>query len=312
MSMKYEDPMSRLLYSPMPSRPAITWPDGSRVALWICVNVEHYELVPPRNSFYNTYNRIEPPDVQQYSYREYGNRVGFWRLLDLLDEFNIRPTVSLNVGVLEMYPEVAQAMVSRDWDFLSHGLFNTRPIFGYAEDEERRFFRETCDMFFRCAGRPLRGLLGPAVSVTPRTFDLMTEFGLTYTADFFHDDHPTPVLTNSGRLISIPYTVDLNDGNLAASGALHVFPERAAAQLRRLWREGSDSGRVMCLSLHPYIAGQPSAIGHVRKILEDIKSFDSLWMATAGEIVEYYSDNCYEQELQYELSLLPDEVWRSQ
>jgi peptidoglycan/xylan/chitin deacetylase (PgdA/CDA1 family) len=295
--MNLEDPLDRVPYSPWPTRPKLTWPDGHRVALWIAPNVEHYEFVPPPNRYYDSYPRVAAPDVQQFSYREYGNRVGFWRMLELLDEFAVRATVSLNVGVLDLFPEIADAMLGRDWDFLSHGLYNTRPLFGYSEEAEREFFEDTCSTFEAYAGRPLRGMLGPAVSVTPRTFDLMAEYGFTYTADFFHDDQPTPVLTDRGRLVSVPYTVDLNDGNLGAAGALHVLPERAKAQFDQLWEDGASSGTVMCLALHPYIVGMPHQLRHLRAVLEYATARGDVWFATAGEIADHYLAHCYDEQL---------------
>ena len=133
-------PPNRVDYSPIIDRPPIKWPDGARVALWIAPNVEHYEYEPEYNGDRNPWPRTPYPDVQQFSYRDYGNRVGFWRMLEVLDKHNIRCCVSLNMAVLEHYPEIGEAMVERNWDFMSHGIYNTRYLNTLTEEEEREFY----------------------------------------------------------------------------------------------------------------------------------------------------------------------------
>ena len=126
-------PPDRVDYSPIIDRPVIRWPNGARVALWIAPNVEHYEYEPEFDGQLNPWPRTPYPDVQQYSHRDYGNRVGFWRMLEVLDKHDIRCCVSLNMAVLEHFPEIAEAMVQRNWDFMSHGIYNTRYLNAYTE-----------------------------------------------------------------------------------------------------------------------------------------------------------------------------------
>jgi allantoinase len=295
----YDDIMDRAPYSPTRGRPPITWPGGAHIAVWIVPNIEHYEFRPEPNSFYNSYPRVTPPDVQQYSFREFGNRVGFWRLLHVMDEYAVRATASLNIGVLDLFPQISEAMQARQWDYMSHGYYNTRPVFGYTEDEERTELQRACATFRRHLDSQLRGMLGPAVSITPRTFDLMTECGMSYTADVFHDDQPTPIMAEHGRLVSIPYTVDLNDGNLNAAAAMDALAARSRAQFDRLWREGATSGTVMCLALHPYIIGQPQFIGLMREVLDYMMTREGVWWATAAEITDHFLEHSYEEQLDY-------------
>lgn len=293
------DIMSRLPYSPATGRPPIHWPDGARIAVWLAVNVEHYEFVPPSGAHHRPYPRVgTPPDVQQYAFREYGNRVGFWRLLDLLDRYDVPVTASLNVGVLELFPEIAEAIGQRNWDCMSHGMFNTRAVFGYSEQEERAEVERTCAVFHRHTGRQLNGMLGPTVSVTSNTFDIMASAGMTYTADVFHDDQPAPVLTRTGRLVSVPYTVDLNDGNLYAARAMDVLVARSVAQFDKLWGEG---GRVMCIALHPYLVGQPQFVGTIRRLLDDLVGREGVWWTTAGAITDHFLAHSYEEQFDFAL-----------
>ena len=153
-------PPDRVDYSPIIDRPTIRWPNGARVALWISPNVEHYEYTPVYEGLRSPWPRMPSPDAQQYSYRDYGNRVGFWRMLDVLDKHSIRCCVSLNLAVLEHYPEIAEAMVQRDYDFMSHGIYNTRYLYVHSEEEEREFYRDSIETLRRHTGKQLKGHAG--------------------------------------------------------------------------------------------------------------------------------------------------------
>ena len=207
-------PPDRVDYSPIIERPPIKWPNDARVALWIAPNVEHYEYEPEFDGHRDPWPRMPYPDVQAYSYRDYGNRVGFWRMLDVLDKHNIRCCVSLNMAVLEHFPEIGEAMVQRDYDFMSHGIYNTRYLNTYTEEQEREFYRDTIDTLKLHTGKQLKGMLGPAISGTERTPDLMAEAGLIYHTDWMHDDQPVPIKVKSGKLVSVPYSIELNDAPL--------------------------------------------------------------------------------------------------
>ena len=193
----------RFDYSPIIDRPNIKWPNDARVALWVSPNVEHYEYTPP--------SRPTAPDIPGYSYRDYGNRIGFWRMLEVLDKHDIRCCVSLNEAVLEHFPEVRDAMVERNYDYMSHGIYNTRFLTGMSEEDEREFYRDIIDTLKKYTGKQLKGMLGPALSNTEATPDLMAEAGLIYHTDWFHDDQPFPIKVKQGKLISLPYTIELND-----------------------------------------------------------------------------------------------------
>ena len=164
-------PPDRIDYLPIIDRPVIKWPNDARVALWISPNIEHYEYLPINEGVRDPWPRMPYPDVQQYTYRDYGNRVGFWRMLEPLDKHGIRCCISLNLAVLEHFPEIAEAMVERDYDFMSHGIYNTRYLYTCTEDEEREFYRDCIDTLKRHTGKQLKGMLGPAISgsvSTPR------------------------------------------------------------------------------------------------------------------------------------------------
>ena len=288
--------LHRVDYSPIIERPPIKWPNGARVALWVAPNVEHYEYLPDYDGVRNPWPRTPYPDVREYSYRDYGNRVGFWRMLEVLDKHNIRCCVSLNMAVLEHFPEIGEAMVQRNYDFMSHGIYNTRYLNTHSEEQEREFYRDTIDTLKRHTGKQLKGMLGPAITGTERTPDIMAEAGLIYHTDWAHDDQPVPIRVKSGKLVSVPYSFELNDAPLFR---LHYegdyFARIVKAQFDQLYKEGAESGRVMCIALHPFLIGQPHRINYLDDMLGHIMSHDGVWQTTADDIAEYYIANYYDR-----------------
>ena len=298
-------PPDRVDYSPIIDRPIIKWPNDARVALWISPNVEHYEYMPDDDSARTPWPRTPFPDVQQYSYRDYGNRVGFWRMLESLDKYNIRCCVSLNMAVLEHFPEIGQAMVQRDYDYMSHGIYNTRYLYTYTEDQEREFYRDTIDTLKLHTGKQRNGMLGPAISGTERTPDLMAEAGLIYHTDWMHDDQPVPIKVKSGKLVSVPYSIELNDSSLLRDNHYEgdYFARICKAQFDQLYKEGAESGRVMCIALHPFLIGQPHRIKYLDDILSHIMSHDGVWQTTADDIADYYNENYYDDAVTHAAKL---------
>jgi len=293
-------PPHRVLYSPIVDRPPITWPDGARVAFWVAPNVEHYEYLPDFDGRRNPWPRVPYPDVQGYSYREYGNRAGFWRMSEMLDRHEITATVSLNLAVFEHFPEIGEAMIDRGWEFMSHGIYNTRYLNGLSQAEEREFYQDSIDTLKRHTGETLKGMLGPAVSNSVNTPDLMAEAGLIYHTDWLHDDQPVPIEVNEGRLISVPYSIELNDTPVYAKHyEADYFAMICKAQFDRLWREGEESGRVMCIALHPYATGAPHRAKYMDEVFEHILSHEGVWQTTAGEIADHYMEHHYDAQLAY-------------
>ena len=286
----------RVDYSPIVDRPVIRWPNNARVAFWVAPNVEHYEYLPDYDGIRNPWPRSPYPDVQQYSYRDYGNRVGFWRMLEPLDKHGIKCCVSLNVAVLEHYPEIRDAMVARDWDFMSHGIYNTRYLNPMTEEQEREFYRDCSETLKKHTGKQVKGMLGPSISGTERTPDLMAEAGLIYHTDWVHDDQPVPIKVKSGKLISVPYSVELNDNPLFRTNAEgDYFARICKDQFDQLYQEGEESGRVMCIAIHPYCSGQPQRVKYLDEALGYIMSHEGVWQTTADEIAEYYIANYYDE-----------------
>ena len=243
------------------------------MALWIVPNVEHYEYLPKYVRTRDPWPRSPHPDVLGYSQRDYGNRVGLWRLFDLADDLDLRCTVSLNMSVIQHYPAILEGMEKRKWELMSHGIYNTRYHWHFTPEEERAAMLESREIHRRLTGREQRGWFSPAITNTLNTFDLAAECGYDYTADLYHDDQPFPLKVKSGRLLSIPYTIDLNDVILHRRGEeADEFARQIRDHFDTVYAEGADQGRVMCVALHPYWVGQPHRMRAIRSAFEYILS----------------------------------------
>jgi len=289
----------RVAYSPIIDRPRIRWPGDARVAFWISPNAMFYEYQPPANALRDPWPRTPHPDVRSYGHQDYGNRVGFWRMLEIIDQHAMPCTAALNVAVLQHFPEMRKAMVARDWNYMSHGLYNTRYLWDVSEDDERAFYRDIIDTVYELTGKRVVGAMGPGPqSLTSRTPDLLAEAGILYQADWFHDDQPFPINVRQGRLISMPYTLEISDSSVIGTGAGTAwegddFAEIIKRQFDTLYEEGAESGRVMCISLHAYLIAQPHRARYLDEALSYILSHDGVWKTTAEDIAAYYLDHCY-------------------
>ncbi len=294
-------------YAPVTTRPKISWPHGKRLSVWIVPNVEFYEYTPPPAKGRETWDRVPShPDVREYGFRDYGNRVGIWRMTELLDQYPVRPTASLNLALLDHFPEIAQLIRDRQWAVMSHGIYNTRFLYGMDEAQERAFYADNVASLLRHTGQQLQGILTPAITNTERTPALIAESGLSYHADWVHDDVPVPIIVpGAQRLISMPYSYDLNDAPLWDGRPYggRYFVEACKAAFDRLYAESADGGRVFCIALHPYQIGQPHHIGHLREILDHICAHEGVWHATGDEIAAHYLANDYDRHVAHGLDV---------
>src|SRR5882724_8674376 len=229
-----------IAYSPITQRPPLHWPNGARVALWVVPNIEHYEYLPAFVRTRNPWPRSPYPDVLGYGTRDYGNRVGIWRMFEIMDRHDIRCTVSLSLSVYEHYPEIREAIEQRRWAIMSHGVYNTRYHWDLTEEEERQQIAEAQAIYERTTGRKLAGWFSPAISHTLNTPDLVAEAGMRYICDFYHDDQPTPIRVRKGSLVSVPYSMDLNDAMIYRQPVeAEDFARMVTDHFDTVWREGA-------------------------------------------------------------------------
>jgi allantoinase len=282
-------------YTPMPKRPKLELPNGNRVAVWVAPNVEYYEYVPPPRRIGSAWPRTGPPDILNYAHRDYGNRRAIWRCFELMDKYNIRGTVSLNCAVFDHFPEIAKAMVERNWDYMSHAIYNTRSMYGLSEEEERAVIQSVIDTVREHTGKTISGSL--ILAPNPYTVDLLAEAGVKYTVDFFHDDQPIPIKVRNGRLINVPYSININDTSAVNSSQLteEQFARMAIDQFDRLYAEGEHSARVMCIATHPFVSHIPSRQKYLEMVFKHIFGHDKVWNTTGEEIADWYYANYYDQ-----------------
>jgi peptidoglycan/xylan/chitin deacetylase (PgdA/CDA1 family) len=279
----------RIAYSALPERAPLRWPGGARVAVWVAPNIEHYEYLPELIRVRNPWPRVPHPDILGYGLRDYGNRVGVWRLMALFDRLRLPVTVSLSMAVLDLYPEIAQAMLERQWEFMSHGLYNTRYHWGLSGDEERAAIEQCQQIHLRHTGRRLPGWFSPAASNTLQTPDLVAESGIAYLCDLYHDEQPTEVRVRSGGLISLPYSMEINDSIAWRRGIeAQAFAQKIRDEFDVLYAEGAVHGRVMNIAVHPFIMGQPHRIEALEQALSYIAQHEGVWWATGSQIVQHY------------------------
>ncbi|TEA78815.1 polysaccharide deacetylase family protein [Allopusillimonas ginsengisoli] len=294
--MSHEQVSDLHLYDYLPyfNRPVIKWPGDAQIAVWVAPNIEFYEFDPPMNPLRSPWPRPSP-DVLGYSHRDYGNRAGWRRMMSAMDDYGFRGSVSLNVAMCDHHPEIITACADRGWEFFSHGIYNTRYVYGLDKEQEREIVIDARKTIHRTTGQTLDGWLSPALSNNPWSLDVLAEEGVLYTCDLFHDDQPTPINVASGRLISIPYSLEMND-TISYNVNKHTpehYGEIIKRQFDQLYKEGETSGTVMCIPLHPYLVGRPHRIDAFAEALAYISGHKKVWLATGREIAQHYLDHYY-------------------
>ena len=283
-------------YWPYADRPKIQWPGGARLAFWVAPNIEFYELDPPANAHRKAWPGPHP-HVPGYSIRDYGNRVGHMRQMKLLDKYGIRGSISLSAALCDHHPEIITLCAERNWEFFSHGIYNTRYTYGLSEEQEREMILDAMDSIERASGQRPAGYLAPALSHSERTLDLFAEAGGRYTCDLFHDDQPTPLNVRGGqRFVSVPYSLEMND--TIAYVVNKVRPREYGQILKdcfdRLYAEGADNGTVMCIPTHNYQVSCPHRLKAFEEALEYITGHSDVWVTTGREIADHYLAHHYD------------------
>ena len=289
------DVYDRIPYSAIVNRKPLKLPDDGRVIVWPVVNLE--EWVPteplPRRILTPPGEGQHVPDIPNWCWYEYGMRIGVWRLMEVLKGLGITPTVSLNATVVDVYPEVAEAALKADWEFLGHSYVQKAM---FLLDDEREAIFKTAEHIKNFCGYQPRGWMGPGLAETFDTPDILADEGIEYVADWCNDDQPYEMKVKNGRLVAVPYTLELNDIPIYIvqhHRSSEIF-ERARDQFDTLYREGGDSARIMCISTHPYITGVPHRIKYYDMIFEYLRKFEGVLFMTGSEILDWYNSTVNE------------------
>ena len=282
-------PKDRVPYSAIVDRPALKLPGGARVAVWTVVNVEEWsiERAMPRTVLPPPYGQPLLPDLPNWAWHEYGMRVGFWRFLEALNRFKLKATLAINGSVIKSYPRIAEAGLKAGWEFMGHGYIQ-RPM--HHVEDQRKAIQDTVKAIKDFTGKKPRGWESPGLTETFDTIDWLAEAGIEYVADWVLDDQPVDIKTKHGSVVSVPYTVEMND---IAMMALQNHPSeewlrRGIDHFDRLHMEGEKTARVMAISVHPYITGVPHRIGYLEKLYEYILQRPGVVLWTGEQILDWY------------------------
>jgi len=281
-------------YLPIVDRKRFKWPGGARLALWVIPNIEYFRLddvMPGTNNERVARDHARIPNVRNWSLRDYGNRVGVWRMMDMLARHGIRGTVALNSTVCEHHPQIIEKAVALGWEFMGHSLTNTVRINEMPPEKERDAIRATLEQIAKATGKRSRGWLGPGLAETWDTLDILRSEGVDYVCDFVSDDLPFRMALKGGTMFSIPYSLQCNDTPQFFDQKLTAeeFGQLIRNQFDWLYKEAADIPRVMAIALHPFVSGQPNRIGAVDKALEYICGQEGVWRATGSEIIDHYA-----------------------
>ncbi len=280
---------SRVPYRAIHDRPKLELPGGARVAVWTIVNVENWspDAPMPRTVLPPPMGQPMLPDVPNWSWHEYGMRVGVWRFFDLLAKRGLKASFALNGSVCTQYPQVCAAARDADWDFMGHG-FIQRPM--HKVENQREAIESTVKAIEDFTGKKPRGWESPGLTETEETADLLAEAGIEYVADWVLDDQPVPVATRAGRLISVPYTLEINDVVMTAvqQQPSDEILRRGRDQFDRLYQDGAQTPRVMAIAIHPYLTGVPHRVKYLEALYDYILGHEGVQMWTGAEILDWY------------------------
>lgn len=280
---------SRVPYRPIHERPRLRLPGGARVAVWTIVNGEAWDPAAPMPRAVLPPPMGQPllPDLPNWAWHEYGMRVGIWRFLEALQSRKLKATFAVNGLCCSLYPEICAAAHAAGWEFMGHG-FVQKPM--HKVVDQRAAIAGTIEAIASVTGEPPRGWESPGLTETPETADFLAEAGIEYVADWVLDDQPVPIQTRAGHLISVPYTVEINDVVISAvqQQPSDEILQRGRDQFDRLHSDGRTSPRVMAISIHPYLTGVPHRIKYLEALYDYILGHDGVVMWTGAEILDWY------------------------
>ncbi|SDB70913.1 polysaccharide deacetylase family protein [Belnapia rosea] len=286
MSMQ---PRDRAAYSAIVDRPPLRLPGGARIAVWTIVNLEVWDIGKPmaRQVLPAPTGQVLLPDVPNWSWHEYGMRVGVWRFFKLYERLGIAPTLSINARVCQDYERVARQALEAGWEFMGHS-WEQGPI--HKEIDQRAMIQRSMDQLEAFTGHRPVGWLGPGLTQTLETPELLAEAGVQYIGDWVYDDEPTTIHTDRGPLVTLPYTVELNDipMMLVQHHESDYLLRRAIDQFDRLYEEGAERAKIMSIAIHPYISGQPHRIKYLERFYEHVAKRSGVLHWNGVQLLDWY------------------------
>ncbi len=276
-------------WSMLANRTAVEWPGRARIALWVNVALQYFPLNQQGNPFAPVGGMTTSyPDLRHYTLREYGNRVGIYRLLKAFDQYNIQPTFAVNTRLAERYPYLINRLTERNDEIICHGWHMDAPHYGGQDmAEEAALIAKSLDGLRAITGQAVEGWISPSKSQSENTPELLVKHGVKYMCDWINDDMPYSFRTPAGAIIAMPLSSELEDRFIMHNN-LHsevAYADQIMDAFDFLYNEAEEQGgRILALSIHPWMLGQPHRIGKLEQVLAHITSHAGVWSASAGEI----------------------------
>ncbi len=283
-------------WSPINTRGVLRWPDGARVALCVVINLEHLEWEPPEGSYQTPTpaGGLGPrgyPNYPMLTHRDYGHRVGIFRVFDVLEKHGIPPTVAMDALTAEHYPELVRPCLDRSCEIIGHGQSASQMITSQmSESEERGYIQNSIESLAKATGKAPAGWLGPEYGESARTPQLLAEAGIRYVCDWTNDEQPYRMTTQMGALFALPMMLELDDVHALWDRRVQV--DRYEQLLREsfdiLYRDGAQTGRLLVLHLHPWLIGQPFRVGFLDAALSAMMQHQEVWAAQGMTIIDWF------------------------
>src|ERR1700742_3621813 len=282
-------PSQRAEYSAIVDRPPLKLPNNARVIFWTIVNYEVWDIARPmaRQVIPAPTGQVLLPDVPNWSWHEYGMRVGAWRFHELFARLGIKPSLSANARICEDYPRVAEQAKRDGWEFMGHA-YKQGPI--HKESDQAAMIGRSMDVIQKFTGTRPVGWMGPGLTQTLETPDLLAKAGVKYIADWVYDDEPTVIKTDAGPLVTLPYTVELNDIPMMLvqhHDSDHLL-RRSIDSFDRLYAESKDRPKIMSIAIHPYISGQPFRIKYLEQIYDYVNKHEGVVHWNGVQLLDWY------------------------
>jgi len=282
-------PRERLAYSPIEGRPLLKFPKGVRLVIWPVLALEEWDMSRPMARMVISPPQGHPmlPDHPNWSWHEYGMRVGFWRLQKMMLKLGILPTVTLNARVCETYPTVVKACTNNGWELNAHG-YDQVPM--HKLDDQRAVIMKSMDVIEKFSGKRPRGWFGPGLTQTFDTLDYLSEAGVEYIGDWVLDDEPVTLKTTHKPVVALPYNFEIHDIVMMALQHLpsDQWHSRALDHFRTLYEESAERPKVMAMACHPYLSGVPHRIGHVERTFAELLAHDGVVAWDGAKILDWY------------------------
>jgi allantoinase len=285
-------------YWPIIKRQGLKYQNDERIAVWFGLNIESYDVDKPATSIFGGTSMLSP-DPLNYGWRDYSVRVGIWRMIELFDKYKIKPSCLINSDVCINYPDIINAGNKRNWPWIVHGKTNSVLHTNMDRDNERKYLEHIIQTITAHTGIKPNGWLGPALTETYSTPAILSKLGLNYILDWCNDDQPYPLKKEMGKMISVPYSIEINDIPIFIGRGMtgEEFYDILKDQFDVLYQEGINHKRVMAIGLHPFIIGQAFRIKYLEKFISYIKSKNNVWITTSDEIASWYMNNYYDEEI---------------